>query len=152
MVFTHQGFELILLRHRHLLKRQAGTERIYISRDRARWRKATNEDEITAHLEKHGIRRVFMEDMSAIEQLTLVSRCELIVIVTGASSPITMLAPKSCRIVEIGLPGFSGIFASRGWAEVIGQPYVRMNATPVERGINSDFTVDLKELEKLLCA
>jgi len=52
--------------------------------------------------------------------------------------------------VEIGLPGFSGIFGSRAWAEIIGQPYVRLTATPVETGINSDFTVDLNELDKLL--
>ena len=133
---------------RHLLAPAAtGTERIYISRDRAAHRKAVNEKELIAYLAEHGVRRVFMEDLNAKEQIDLISRCELIVTIIGASSPITMLAPKSCRIVEIGLPGFSGVFGSAAWAKIIGQDYKRIEAAPVSSGINSNVEVPLCVLE-----
>lgn len=129
---------------RHLLAPVSrGSERIYISRDRATRRKAVNEDALVAYLSVHGVRRVFMEYLTAKEQIDLISRCELIVTVIGASSPITMLAPKTCKIIEIGLPGFSGIFGSAAWAMVIGQDYRRIEAKPVGTGINSDIEVPL---------
>lgn len=135
---------------RHLLCYKSGHERIYLSRANATRRRCINEDELVAHLEKRGIHRVFMEDLSAERQLDLISRCELVVTPIGASSPLTMLAPKTCRIVEIGLPGFSGVFGSRAWAQVIGQPYVRMDGEPAAEGNDSDYTVNLEKLDECL--
>ncbi|MND08451.1 hypothetical protein D3C83_310550 [compost metagenome] len=57
-----------------------------------------------------------------------------------------MLAPKSCRIIEIGLPGFSGIFGSAAWAHILGQPYERIDGEPVITGINSNMLVNVKHL------
>ena len=106
-------------------------ERIYISRDRAQWRKAVNEEELTAMLEQAGVRRVFLEELSVDEQIDLVSRSELIVLMAGGASPVTMLAPRDASIVEVCLPGFSGIFGSRLWAQILGQGFARVDATPV---------------------
>jgi capsular polysaccharide biosynthesis protein len=118
-------------------------ERIYVSRDKAQWRKAVNEDELTAMLEPLGVRRVFLEDLSVDEQIDLVSRAELIVLMAGGASPVTMLAPRDASIVEVCLAGFSGIFGSRLWAQILGQGFARVDATPVEtRGPMSNPATD----------
>ena len=106
-------------------------ERIYVSRAKAQWRKAVNEDELVAMLEALGVRRVFLEEIPVDEQIDLVSRAELIVLMAGGASPITMLAPRDASIVEMALPGFSGIFGSRLWAQIVGQGFARVDAAPV---------------------
>jgi hypothetical protein len=110
---------------------EAKRERIYVSRDKAQWRKAVNEDELTAMLAELGVRRVFLEELSVDEQIDLISRAELIVLMAGGASPITMLAPRDAAIVEACLPGFSGIFGSRLWAQIVGQGFGRVDATAV---------------------
>jgi capsular polysaccharide biosynthesis protein len=110
---------------------QEKRERIYVSRDKAQWRKAVNESELMAMLEPLGVRRVFLEELSVDEQIDLVSRAELIVLMAGGASPITMLAPRDASIVEVCLPGFSGIFGSRLWAQIVGQRFSRVDATSV---------------------
>jgi hypothetical protein len=42
-----------------------------------------------------------------------------------------MLAPRDASIVEVCLSGFSGIFGSRLWAQILGQGFSRVDATPV---------------------
>jgi capsular polysaccharide biosynthesis protein len=101
-----------LFRERILRPREARApgagkrERIYLSRARANWRRALNEDELVARLEKLDVRRVFMEELTVDQQVDVISRAELIVLATGAVSPITMLAPPDAAIVEMCLPGF----------------------------------------------
>lgn len=133
---------------------RSGTKRIYLSRSRAQWRKLVNEDEVAELLEKHGITRVFLEDMSVDEQLDLVSQCELIVVHFGAASTITMMAPVSCRIIEIAGPNIVGTFASRCWAHILGQKFTRINAKPISQTgrlvTDWDAELDVAELKPAL--
>lgn len=128
--------------------------RLYLSRDRARWRKLVNEAEVAAMLARHGIDRVFLEDLGLDEQLAMVSCAELIVTHCGAGSSITMFAPRDCKIVEIGFPALTGTFASRAWAHQLGQPFQRYDALPGaqtgELPIDRDCTVDVDALERML--
>jgi len=128
--------------------------RLYLSRDRSRWRKLVNEAEVSAMLARHGIERVFMEDLTLSEQLDKISRAELIVSHCGAGSSITLFAPRDCRIVEIGFPAITGTFASRAWAHQLGQPFIRFDAQPVARSgplaIDWDCRVNIAALEKIL--
>ena len=122
---------------------QEKRERIYVSRDKAQWRKAVNEEELTAMLAELGVRRVFLEELSVDQQIDLVSRAELIVLMAGGASPVTMLAPRDAGIVEASLPGFSGIFGSRLWAQIVGQGFARVDAKPVAtHGPMSNETTD----------
>lgn len=128
--------------------------RIYISRARSQWRKLENEDELVAMLEANGIVRVFMEELSMRDQLDLVSSAELIVIHLGGGSPITMFAPTDCKIVEIAAPNVVGTFGSRCWADILGQPFVRINATPTKKTgplpTDWDAVVNVKEVNASL--
>jgi capsular polysaccharide biosynthesis protein len=110
-------------------------ERVYLSRAKAKWRRAVNEEELAARLEALDVRRVFMEELSLDEQIDVISRAELIVQATGAVSPMSMLAPEDVSIVEMSLPGFAGAFGSRVWAAILGQRYSRIEVAPVDTGI-----------------
>jgi capsular polysaccharide biosynthesis protein len=114
--------------------RRKERERVYLSRARASWRRAVNEEELAARLETLGVRRVFLEELPVDEQIDVVSRAELIVLATGAVSPMTMLAPEDASIVELSLPGFAGAFGSRIWAAMLGQRFSRADVVPVENG------------------
>jgi capsular polysaccharide biosynthesis protein len=134
-------------------------ERIYISRAKARWRQAVNEAELMAALEKLSVRRVFMEELSVDEQIDLVSRAELLLLFAGGASPITMLAPRDANIIEVCLPGFSGIFGSRLWAQILGQGFSRVDAVPVDSAdpardpaINRDSFVPVDKVREMIMA
>jgi len=148
---------LDLMRSLILKKLQLPTlkrERIYISRAKAKWRNLENEEEVASFLEKNRIRRVFMEDLSVDEQLQLISRCELVVVHCGGGSAITMFAPKDCKIVEINVPDCVATFASRCWAHMLGQKFLRYDATPTKQTgtlpIDMDSVVDLNKLGGVL--
>src|SRR3990167_6920047 len=120
--------------------------RLYLSRDKAKIRRLTNESEFTKALESKGIQRVFMEELPLDNQLDLISRAELIVIHAGGGSPITMFAPRDCKIIELSLPRFEGIFVSHLWAYILGQSIGRIDARPVTQtgplGIDWDGEID----------
>lgn len=129
-------------------------ERIYLSRNKAAWRKVENEREVVDALAARGIRRVYLEEHTLEQQLDLISRAEVIVCAAGGGSPMTMFAPLDCRIVELSIPQFSGTFASRCWAHMLGQEFVRINGRPTRRTgpmeIDFDYIVNVKELDERL--
>lgn len=127
-VFRHQ----ILKERAFLIPHEEKRERIYVSRARAKWRRLINEEELVRRLTELGVRTVYLEELSVDDQIDIVSRAELIVLFAGGASPITMLAPKDVIIIELSLPGFSGIFGSRVWAQILGQRFSRVNAMPVD--------------------
>lgn len=129
-------------------------ERIYISRAKSKWRRFENEDALVSMLSAHGIRRVFMGELTIERQLDLISRAELIVIHAGGDSPITMFAPMDCHIVELSVPSFVGTFASRCWAHVLGQPFMRVNGEPTAKTgtlpIDWDSVISLDEVNECI--
>ena len=107
--------------------------RIYLSRRNATWRRIENEDAVVHTLRSFNVHAVHMEELSLADQLDLVSRAELIVVQCGGGSPITMLAPTDCRIIELNIPSFAGTFASRCWAHVLGQHFHRIDCKPTAK-------------------
>jgi capsular polysaccharide biosynthesis protein len=94
--------------------------RIYVPRTNAQWRRVMNEDEIMALLVNHGFTAVHLEQMSAAEQIDLVSRAEMIVMAGGASSPITMFAPTDCVVVEMVNRHIVGTFGAVAFGHILG--------------------------------
>lgn len=128
--------------------------RFFISRRKAKWRRVLNEEELIESLKKYDVHTVFMEDMSWEDQMMLVSRAQLIILAAGAASPITMLAPRGCKIIELDPPTFAGAFASKTWAHMLGQLFYRVRGIAAEGShenpINQDYTIDVNEVIKLL--
>jgi len=145
------SFRYLMLKSR--LLPTAKRTRFFVSRARAKWRRILNEAELIEALAKFEVETVYMEDMTLDEQLDLVSQSELIVMTAGASSPITMLAPINCKIVELTIPIFAAVFGSRSWARIIGQQFHRIDGVPVnnkrDAKINADFTIDVDEVVKV---
>lgn len=122
-------------------------ERIYLSRKKAKWRRLENEEEVASLLARHGIKRVYLEELTLERQLDLISRAELIIVHAGATSPITMFAPRDCVIAEISIPQFVGTFASRCWSHILGQRFHRINAVPTAK--TGPLTTDYDSLVKI---
>lgn len=112
------------------------------------------------NLGKHDIQTVYMEDMDFNDQISLVSRAELIVMTAGGASPLTMLAPMNCTIIELTFPIFQGAFASRAWASMLGQTFYRVDGTTVGDSVNekinsgehlnTDFVINVDEVIEII--
>lgn len=98
----------------------AARPRIYVPRTNAMWRRVTNDREVLALLESHGFTIARLEEMSAAEQIDLVSRAEMIAMDGGASSPITMFAAPDCIVFEFVNRRIVGTFGAVAFGHVLG--------------------------------
>jgi capsular polysaccharide biosynthesis protein len=101
-------------------------QRLYVSRDNARWRRIVNDAELQALLDCFGFTTVRMEEMSAAEQIELVSRAEIVVMPIGAGSPITLFAPHDCIVLELANRHIVGSFGAMMMAHILGSVYHRI--------------------------
>ena len=141
--------------------------RIYVSRARARARRITNEDEIAAHLARHGFERVFMEDLDLRAQMALMLEAEAVVGLHGAGLTNIAFMQPGARVLEIfrHAPGRANwapvrrttrlhpAFARLAWAG--GQHYFALLAEAADAGQSfdeGDVTVDTRALEAKLAA
>ncbi|MGD1902129.1 MAG: glycosyltransferase 61 family protein [Geitlerinemataceae cyanobacterium] len=84
----------------------APTQRLYIRRDRARYRRIFNETELVTRLEHHGFVPVRPEELSFGEQVRLFSEAEAIVAPHGAGLTNAIFCSPGTRIVELLAPGY----------------------------------------------
>ena len=128
--------------------------KLYISRAQASYRNLENEDEVATLLAKNGYERVFMGSLTLDKQLDYITSASHIFIHAGGDSPITMLAPRNCRIVELTIPQFVGTFASVCWADILGQEFHRINCKPTKKTgtlhIDMDSICPIEEIKALL--
>jgi capsular polysaccharide biosynthesis protein len=94
--------------------------RIYVPRTNAQWRRVVNDGEVLALLQSYGFTVARMEEMSAAEQIDLVSRAEMIAMDGGASSPITMFAPPDCIVFEFVNRHIVGTFGAIAFGHILG--------------------------------
>lgn len=121
---------------------------VFVSRRGASWRKILNETELISALGDDW-EVIEMENMGVDEQIAAISHAENIIMSAGASGPITMLAPKGCRIIELIQPKLVGTFGPASWAYIVGQKYTRIDGEPVveakgvRKEIDWDYTIDV---------
>lgn len=83
------------------------TERIYISRQKAKQgRSITNEEEILKALSPLGFKSYILEDMTFDEQVELFSRAEIVIGAHGAGLTNILFCKKGTKIVEISNPKY----------------------------------------------
>jgi hypothetical protein len=73
---------------------------IYISREKARRRRITNEAALWAELEKRGFKKIHLEDLSWSEQIALFERAKVVVAPHGAGLANLVFCPAGTRVVE----------------------------------------------------
>lgn len=80
--------------------------RLYISRDRAKYRRILNEDELLGILEPLGFQCVRPETLSFEEQVRLFASAEIVIAPHGAGLTNTIFCEPGTKIVEIFSPNY----------------------------------------------
>lgn len=83
-------------------------EKIYISRERALWRRVSNEKELIATLEQYGFRSVLLEDIPVLQQAEIFHKARVIVGPHGAGFANTIFCKPVYILVDIENKVISG--------------------------------------------
>ena len=128
---------------------------VYLSRADASYRKVVNENELVEMLQPYGFQRFLMAEHSIDEQLNIVSDADIILISEGGGSPITMFAPSHAVIIETTIPILGGQWASKVWANILGQRYHRIDGVQVSTSsaievIDDDYVLCVQEVQEAI--
>lgn len=80
------------------------SQRIFISRKKAHWRRVINENEVFVALQKLGFVRIFLEDLSIFDQISLMENAQFIVSTHGAGLTNLAFCKPNTSVLEI-FPG-----------------------------------------------
>ncbi len=80
------------------------SKRIYISRDRASYRRIVNDEEVVGCLEKFGFRTVKLEMMSVAEQAACLAEAEVVVAPHGGGLTNLVFCTPGTKVIEIFSP------------------------------------------------
>ena len=105
--------------------------RIYVSRKQAERRHLSNEDEFMPLLTKHKFQKVYLEQMSIIEQVKLFRTATHVIAAHGAGLTNVLFAPAYTRILEIRPELSSGQFCFEKLFN-LGWPYSEFLVSPVK--------------------
>jgi capsular polysaccharide biosynthesis protein len=87
----------------------SGPKRIYVSREKTKKRRMTNEAEIRCYFESKGFVAVYPQEFSFLEQVQLFRNAEYIVGPHGAGLTNAIYAPEKCRVAMLD-PGLYDFF------------------------------------------
>ena len=82
------------------------SEKIYISRARAKNRQLINELEVSRLLDTKGFKTVFLEELSVLEQVAIFARAELIVAPHGSGLTNLVFCSPNTKIIELFSPNY----------------------------------------------
>ncbi len=105
--------------------------RIYLGRDNAQWRKIANEHEVKALLDTYGFEYPVMSQLSAREQVEVISSAEIVVCALGAGTVMTQFAPEHCITILLAPAGVGGIWGGLASAIFLRQIYDRLDCERV---------------------
>lgn len=160
----HRGELLCALRDRLAPSRGPANRRLFLSRDKARFRTLTNEPEVERFLKTLGFETVYAEDLLWPEQMALFSQASHLVTIHGAGLSNTLFMPKGSHVLEIRKDSFGKNKDGRAATSTLCNTYFHMcvplglhysallspSPTPEGNYGYSDLTVDISELEELL--
>jgi len=131
-------------------------ERIYISRAQAAFRRLLNEEEIDPLLEKHGFKKIILENLNLTDQISLFSSAKIIVAPHGAGLTNIVFSNPNTKLLEL----FPQTYINHCFwtlSNQVGLDYHYMigevnhlNNNSTGNPIYDDFVADIKMLEKSL--
>jgi capsular polysaccharide biosynthesis protein len=127
---------------RAFLKVPAPHRRVYVSRQKAPWRKLRNEDEVWHSLASKGFERVFLEDLSFFDQVRLLAETQVLVSNHGAGLTNLLFMTPGTRVLEIRLRGDAANNCYFSLASACSVDYFYLLADPVP-GKRDSHTADL---------
>lgn len=124
-----------------------GSRLLYVSRRRQKLRRAANEAEVSARLEKLGFETICPELLPHEEQVRLFADARLIVATSGAALTNLLFCPKNCGVIEIR-PGSYSYPLFLGLCKQLGLQHRHLKGSMTTG--RDLFSVDLDELTKLV--
>jgi capsular polysaccharide biosynthesis protein len=125
--------------------------RIYVSRAGARWRSVVNEAEVLACLEPLGFRRVSLEGMSFLDQVTLFRDAEVVVGPHDAGLTNLVFAPPGTTLIELQPKKLQNPFFKLSRTAGLDYYYVTSSTGPANPVNNRQpITIDVGELARTI--
>jgi len=126
-------------------------DKIYISREKAEVRKVENEEELVTLLKSNGYRKVFMEDYSFLEQLSIIRNAKNIIALHGQGIANILFAKDNAKLYELVAPNYNKCYENYFSEECDFIQYQNILCKSNQSDAHSaNITVDLKKLEKIL--
>ncbi|MEG4273770.1 MULTISPECIES: tetratricopeptide repeat protein [unclassified Microcoleus] len=130
------------------------SERIYISRQKASYRRIVNEEEVIKYLEKFGFRSVKLETMSVAEQAACLAAAQVVVAPHGGGLTNLVFCSPGTKVIEI----FSPLYVPHCYwmiSNLCGLEHYYLLGDLVDDGtptkaLHKDMRLDLNSLEKLI--
>ncbi|MEG4027521.1 MULTISPECIES: tetratricopeptide repeat protein [unclassified Microcoleus] len=130
------------------------SERIYISRQQASYRRIVNDEEVIKYLEKFGFRSVKLETMSVAEQASCLAAAKVVVAPHGGGLTNLVFCSPGTKVIEI----FSPLYVPHCYwmiSNLCGLEHYYLIGDLVDDGtptkpLHKDMQLDLNSLEKLL--
>lgn len=131
----------------------AVSRRVFISRERSRGRRITNETALWAMLEPRGFEKVFMEDLAFPDQVALMQQTRVLLAPHGAGLTNMLFCLEGGHVVELADPGFPNP-NFYNLASGLGLHYwlLHAEAGTAEHPLDRDLTVDVAGVEAVLDA
>ena len=85
---------------------KTNSEKIYISRAKARNRQLINELEVSKFLDSQGFKTIFLEELSVLEQVAIFAKAEIIVAPHGSGLANLVFCSPNTKIIEIFSPNY----------------------------------------------
>lgn len=125
--------------------------RIFISRERSRGRRITNEHALWAMLHRHGFEKVFMEDLSFPEQVRMMQQTRVLLAPHGAGLTNMLFCPEGGHVVELADPGFPNPnFYALAAGLRLGYWLLSEQAGDAHHPLDRDLTVDVARVENVV--
>jgi capsular polysaccharide biosynthesis protein len=116
--------------------------KVYVSRQKAPWRKVRNEDVVWSRLHSQGFERVFLEDLPFAEQVRLLAETEVLVSNHGAGLTNLLFMVPGTRVLEVRMRGDAANNCYFSLASAVGLEYFYLLADPLP-GQSDSHTADL---------
>ncbi|MEZ2280543.1 MAG: tetratricopeptide repeat protein [Microcoleus sp.] len=130
------------------------SERIYISRQKASYRRIVNDEEVINFLEKFGFRSVELETMSVAEQAACLAAAKVVVAPHGAGLTNLVFCTPGTKVIEIFSPIYVPYcywmisnFCDLEHYYLIGD---LLDDGTIEKPVHKNMHLDVKSLEKLM--
>ncbi len=135
-------------------KKDDSLSRLYVSRERASYRKILNETQLLPLIKEYGFEIIHFEDFSFEEQVKLASRCGTLMSIHGAGLTNMIFMPQASSVIEFRRDKVYHNQCYWHLADALGHNYYyyfgQADSEQVIEGNGCNLTIDVNKFEKML--
>lgn len=126
--------------------------RLFLARKRMKWRRLLNEDSIAINLSKLGFETIFLEEMTARDQISLFQQAEWIVAPNGSALLNLIFADTRVKLVVLTQPNLFNWGTFQGPMDALGYDSVCVpgETDPAQNSKHSDYYISEKKIRHAL--